>query len=221
MSFKGNVEIYSYLKSLKKSFPIREDVGPDFVREVFQKFSGKSPEEAIVPIKNQMGLGENKVVKVTFYNDHAFFRQYSFQKSQLPDWNQRMLMGYGISSTPFLRTHEKIASIDLTNIPLYGTKSFSNKIIWLTIGKSVLFQSVEFFIQVIAHELSHFLLMGLRHPLFKSEKATDLLSMVVGYNRIVYKNGNMAGYLTPAQTKTAYWLIKSEQIIQKAKKYFH
>jgi hypothetical protein len=210
-------EIYGYLKKLS-NFPIKEDANESFVQEVHREFSSQYPEKAVILIKNSLGLADNKKVKVNFFNDHAYFRHNNFGRNEMRDWAFRMAIG-NLFETPLLLSGKKaVAYIKIfPRMPLYGTREFAMVPIELSIAKSILCRPTEIFIQVISHELSHFILHGLKHALRESEKATDLLSMMLGFRSIICKNKNQIGYLSEAETEAASNMIRAGRIIKKIK----
>jgi hypothetical protein len=208
-------EIYGYLKKLS-NFPIKEDVNEAFIQEVHQKFSSRYPEEAVALIKNNLGLSDNKNVKVNFFNDHIYFERNKFERDEVQNWELRMAVGNLLEIPLFVSGEKKIANIEIfPYMPLYGTRKFAKVPIRLNMAKSILCRPTEIFIQVVSHELSHFILYGLRHALRENEKATDLLSMMLGFRSIICKNKNQIGYLSQAETRIASNMIRAGRIIRK------
>jgi hypothetical protein len=64
--------------------------------------------------------------------------------------------------------------------PLYGTKEYENLNLTLNFHKELL-NNYYSFVMMISHELSHIILYSLNHPLKKSEKATDITAIVLGF----------------------------------------
>ena len=94
---------------------------------------------------------------------------------------------------------ETPAWIHLPNLmPLYGTPEFTNTPLTMHIQKWFLrdhpFEAV---VAVMAHELSHIVLKGIRHRLHQEEVAVDLTAMILGY-RNFFRQG--CEYSTQSET---------------------
>ena len=75
------------------------------------------------------------------------------------------------------------------SLPLYGTSEFRRTRVVLFVRKEFLAESpFESVALGIAHELSHIVLLAIRHPLMLQEEAVDLTAMMLGY-RNLYRAG--------------------------------
>lgn len=93
-----------------------------------------------------------------------------------------------------------------SNAPPFYSSSFNNLKIQVSI-RDDLKKKYETFVYVIAHELSHIVLRGMKHPLKDSEIATDLFVMIRGFNEIMEKGRTSTdesyGYLNSVTFKSA------------------
>lgn len=69
-----------------------------------------------------------------------------------------------------------------TFFPLIGTKEYKEMELEIIIRKEV-FDSFHKFMMVLSHEMAHAVLYGINHPLKKSEAATDITAMILGFSR--------------------------------------
>ena len=106
-----------------------------------------------------------------------------------------------------------------SNLPIYGTESFKNFPINISISKNCEKQPSAFVV-LIAHELSHIVLSSIRHKEKDNEFYVDLTAMILGFSKIMlhgrrhYKSeysGNQMiertttyGYLSDDQFTFAY-----------------
>jgi hypothetical protein len=68
------------------------------------------------------------------------------------------------------------------DMPLYGSKDFTQTTVTMYVLKSFLFTApFDSIVTVIAHELSHIVLHGIRNELRYVEEAVDLTAMILGY----------------------------------------
>ena len=116
---------------------------------------------------------------------------------------------------PFDR-HKEPATIRFSEPLLFGTESFENHRFELLIGETMKYESVESFIYLLAHELSHIVLHSIKHPLRHSEVATDICAIILGYGDVMRKgrilSGNVRlGYLTDEQFEIAYEFIDQKR----------
>jgi hypothetical protein len=78
-----------------------------------------------------------------------------------------------------------------SNLPIFNSAAFNDTTIVISIKKSITMapaykkNSYELFVYVIAHELSHIILHGMKHALRNSEVATDLFVMINGFSDIM------------------------------------
>jgi len=103
----------------------------------------------------------------------------------------RFILDYGIAGPA--------ASIDLRNIPLYGTNAFRTAAFRMCVRQTFVQQApLATLAYAIAHELAHILLHATRSRFRFSEEATDLCAMALGYDHIT-----LAGQqYTAARTNT-------------------
>lgn len=111
------------------------------------------------------------------------------------------------------------------NIPMINTEAFSRHKTRMEIGESLKYESWETFVTCMVHELAHVLLRGIWHPLAKSEIATDLAVIVLGFGEIMkrgrfMRGGARLGYLTDKQFDYAYHSIRLKQENSLQKKAF-
>ena len=152
---------------------------------LFIQFSNHLYSECVLEIMQKMGLS-NKV-KVTCYAD------YKFPKSNCAAF----------------------VSLPINNMPLWGSKAFTNTVIPISIRKS-LTEKYESFVYAVAHELSHIVLHSTKNSLKDSEIATDLFVMACGFDSIMengryfrdYKNTTKYGYLDDEHFKFALAQLK-------------
>ena len=126
------------------------------------------------------------------------------------------------------RVNGSVAHIGIPDpMPIYPSQAFKNFRFVLTYDKQASLVSFERFIFVTAHEIGHLLLYGTYSKHKKSEKATDLIAMVMGYDifykefrdqAIVHKQGflevvtpSSSGYLSEKETKFALRYLKRKR----------
>lgn len=119
--------------------------------------------------------------------------------------NKVKLVSYSYSKYPGANGSAAFVTIP-SNAPPFYSSAFNNLKIEVSI-RSDLKNRYETFIYVIAHELSHIVLRGMKHPLKDSEIATDLFVMVRGFSEIMEK-GRISidenyGYLNSLTFKSA------------------
>ena len=67
-------------------------------------------------------------------------------------------------------------------MPMFGTRQFEQTVVTMYLRKSFLqSRSFESIIATMAHELAHIVLTSTAHACRKSEEATDLTAMLLGY----------------------------------------
>lgn len=86
--------------------------------------------------------------------------------------------------------------------PAFGSTTYTNMTISLVFYADLL-KSFHKFSMMIAHELSHVVLHSINHPLKKSEEATDIAAMILGFSR-EYE----LGHTTFFETETRKILFK-------------
>lgn len=121
-------------------------------------------------------------------------------------------------------------------MPIYPSEAFKNYRFVLTYDKENSLSSFERFIFTTAHEIGHILLFGTCNTHKRSEKATDLIAMVMGYDIfykefreqiIVYKESfynvvtaSHSGYLTDEETRFALTYLRRIRRYTKWKQFF-
>ncbi len=108
---------------------------------------------------------------------------------------------------------ELVAKIDMPhNFPLYGTKDYEKLVLTMKFNKDLL-NNFHAFVLAISHELSHIVLYSLNHPLKRSEVATDITAIWLGFSyfyelghTIYQKNGLGSSFI-----KTGY--LSFEELI--------
>jgi hypothetical protein len=116
------------------------------------------------------------------------------------------------------------------DMPLYGTKEFSDMTITMYLKKSLLKERASDQVSIaIAHELSHVVLESTKHPLRKCEKAVDLTTMLLGFGRLFetashtkervgdYIKTFDLGYLSEQEMRTANELLTPDHLRLKIK----
>jgi hypothetical protein len=75
-------------------------------------------------------------------------------------------------------------------MPLINSQAFNQLLITMYLRKSFLeANQFERTVMIIAHEMSHLVLEGLRHPLRTEEVAVDLTAMLLGYRDVYVEGG--------------------------------
>jgi hypothetical protein len=97
------------------------------------------------------------------------------------------------------------------SLRLFGTKAFENSTLMLYLHPTAKEGSFEQFAAVIGHQMAHILLHATFHPLRRSEVATDLLAMVMGFHAIIHganiQSSGKIGYLHEDVCSFAFGLI--------------
>jgi hypothetical protein len=82
-------------------------------------------------------------------------------------------------------------------LPQYGTPEFKRTLVTIFLRKSFLAENkFEAVVMAIAHEFSHIVLFGIKHPLEEDEVAVDLTAMLLGY-RDFYSAGSQYREVRP------------------------
>jgi hypothetical protein len=70
------------------------------------------------------------------------------------------------------------------DMPFYRSKEFEEMTLKMFFRKSFFEQSYDGAILAVAHELSHVVLVSIRHPLRNCEKAVDMTAMLLGFSHL-------------------------------------
>jgi hypothetical protein len=99
------------------------------------------------------------------------------------------------------------------NIPLYGTKDFSQLTLILKIRKDMLSFPFDFFLLSLSHEMAHVVLYSTRNLWRHSEKATDILTLTQGFLDVQERVSNMGlvSYLSPTEVTGIISFIRKKR----------
>jgi hypothetical protein len=101
------------------------------------------------------------------------------------------------------------------NLPPYHHPDFEATTIIMYVWEHLKHQSFETFAKCIGHEMAHIVLWATKHPLKKSEIATDLTEMILGFSDVFRIGRNSMsqqfGYLNDHQFKLAFRTIRKKQ----------
>jgi hypothetical protein len=214
-------EILQYVQELSRSLGVRRSIGEVQKEAVREKFKRREFAKCVAIIRRCFGQLPN--IRIIYENDHPLVERVSVKKSSEREWesvrqaleNEKREKIRQLGGWTFDRW-EKAAKIGISDgMPLYGSRAYYEYTLDLQVPKRLLFLPFEVFIVTIAHEMAHVLLFSLYSPLRKSEVATDLLTMVFGFDelmRICREQHNMiTGYLSDEQFYKAYGAIIYER----------
>lgn len=134
--------------------------------------------ECIKTIAEYLGLPIKINISYVFENSGQFGKTFEnngqFETMQLSKTDR---LGRG---TDFIAAQVQIPS----SLPIYGTESFKNFPINISISRDCEKQPSAFVV-LIAHELSHIVLGSIRHKERDNEFYVDLTAMILGFSKII------------------------------------
>lgn len=132
-------------------------------------------------------------------------------------------------------THGIVAQVHIPmHLPMYGTASFSAYVIEMLLANGFSATNSYTAVALLAHELSHVLLHGIKHPNRTSEQFTDLVPIMMGFGDIVergrvvtssgqrdgreYTSTVTYGYLTDSEFALARKLTRARIAMRRSRK---